>query len=162
MRYRTTRSSINKRRSFDNNDIVDTESGGETRLIYPYDGEFFERYGDFVSELELMIQNQLGSSYDLGQLHPIVDIGTHINIMVREESGQTDLTEYMMDLVFETIPDCASDALEIITEYHNTSPRPYGFEVLRSMEAANESIQVMELESLREENTMIYTVMCLG
>ena len=99
MRFRTTRSSTNNRRVFDNPNIIDTESGGETHLLYPYDGEFFERYGDFVMELELMMQNELGSSFDMDVIYPLTNIGTHINIMIREEAGQTDLTEYMMDLV---------------------------------------------------------------
>lgn len=162
MRFRTTRSSISNRRVFDNNDIIDTESGGETRLLYPYDGEFFEQYGDFVKKVELKVLDKMGPSFDIDDIHPIVNVGTHINIMVREESGQTDLTEYMWDLVFEIVSDCGSDIIEIIAEYHNTSPRPYGFELLRTLDAEEEPIQVMELEPIREENTMIYTVMCLG
>lgn len=142
---------------------IDRTPGAENHLIFPYDGEFFAAYGDFLEATD-----RVGNRHDLREddrvgLFALTNLAQHLDIMVQEASGITDLTEAFMDDCHATLPEsAAADFLDVVCDFHNLNIRPYGFELLRDIEADMEGFMISEVVPLREEDSMVITVVNLS
>jgi len=143
---------------------INRTAGTENHLIFPYDGDFFAGYGDFLEEVD-----KVANRYDLRDderqgLFALCNLATHLNIMVLEESGLMEDTEAFMDDCHGTLPEAAASAfIEAVCNFHNNGMRPYGFEVLRQIEAEmQDGFAIMEVVPMREDDCMVVTVVNLS
>lgn len=142
---------------------LDYAAGAENHLILPYDGDFFTAYGDFLADVD-----KVATNYDLREeertgMFALTNLATHLNIMVLEESGLMEDTESFMDDCYATLSEPAAAAfIEKVCEFHNCGIRPYGFELLRQIEAEVEGFMIMEVVPVREEDAMVVTVVNLS
>ena len=120
-------------------------------------------YGDFLAEVDKVANRFNLSEEERNGLFSLTNLATHINIMVLEESGVMEDTEAFMDDCAATLDENAAAAfIEAVSNFHNAGIRPYGFEILRQLEAEVEGFMVMEVVPLREEDSMVITVVNLS
>ncbi|MNJ76100.1 hypothetical protein D3C77_733110 [compost metagenome] len=78
--------------------------------------------------------------------------------MIREENGETDVTESHMDDIYNTFEDAvAQDFLDEVVNFHNNGIKPHGIDTLRLIQAQEDGFILTEVVPLREENTVVYT-----
>lgn len=132
----------------------------ESHLIVPHDLEFWSGYGDFIEAVErLSYRCRVGNEVK-GSMVDLTHISHHLNIMVGEISGDTSLTEAFMDNVYGCMEDDeAAMFLDEVVSFHNGVEKPFGFDFIRQMESENETLWILDLTPLREEDSMIYTLM---
>ncbi|MNR98631.1 hypothetical protein D3C72_298410 [compost metagenome] len=142
---------------------LDYRGGAENHLVLPYDGDFFSVYGDFLAEVDKIASRFFLGEEERNGMFALTNLATHVNIMVLEESGMMEDTEAFMDDCAATLEENAAAAfIEAVSDFHNSGIKPYGFEILRQIEAETEGFMVMEVIPMREEDSMVITVVNLS
>ncbi len=131
----------------------------ESHIVVPYDDSFWTEYGNFIEAIErLSYRCRVGNDVK-GNMVDLSHLSHHINIMIGEVSGDTSLTESFMDSVYGSMEDDeAALFLDEVTSFHNSAPKPFGFDFIRQMESQNETLWVIDLTPLRQEDSMVYSL----
>lgn len=133
-------------------------SGTENHLIVPFDDEFMKAYGDFLEAVQRMCYRcKVDADTERG-IKGLCELSIHVEIMINEACGQMEHTEAFMDECYGQMEDDeAALFLDEVTDFHNNGVKPYGFEMLRQIEAEYENFALTSVIPMREEDTMVYT-----
>lgn len=134
------------------------EAGTENHILLPYDGDFFAVYGDFLDAVDKVVYKHHLSDELKENMFAMCSLALHVDIMIREENGETDVTESHMDDIYNTFEDAvAQDFLEEVVNFHNNGIKPHGLDTLRLIQAQEDGFILTEVVPMREEDTVIYT-----
>jgi transcriptional regulator with PAS, ATPase and Fis domain len=139
-------------------DRLNFESGTENHILFPYDGDFFGVYGDFLDAVDKVVHKHHLDEKTKEDMFAMCNPALHVDIMIHEENGDTSGTEAHMDDIHNTFEEAvAQDFLEEVVNFHNCGIRPHGFDTLRLIQAQEDGFILTELTPVREEDTVIYT-----
>lgn len=137
---------------------LDFEAGTENHILFPYDGDFFSAYGDFLDAVDKIAHKHHMAEDLKEQMFALCDPALHVDIMIHEENGDMAHTESQMDNIYEAFEECiATDFLEEVVNFHNCGIRPHGFDTLRLIQAQEEGFILTQITPVREDDTVIYT-----
>lgn len=133
-------------------------AGEENHVLFPFDGDFFAAYGDFLDAVDKVAHKHNLDEALRHDMFSLCSVALHVDIMIHEENGDTSYTESQMDNIYESFEDAvAADFLDEVVNFHNCGIRPEGFDTLRLIQAQEEGFVLTEVTPMREEDTVIYT-----